>query len=154
MIITSDGYTFLQRRSHQTMTYPNMLGPSASGLMNMTADPSLKPNPFNAIRLEIQEELLIEPTEITDLKYLALTRELRRAGKPEMFFIARTSLDLSKVLRRFEERPRDARETEALVEIAIDNVKEPLREDNMSLAAKANTYFLLHYLKATKGHFS
>jgi len=145
MIITSDEYTFLELRSKGSSTYPGMLAPSASGGLSGAS----QPDPFVAIQNEIKQELRILPSEVTDLRYLGLTRELKRAGKPEMFFSARTSLNFYDV-QKSQRSAKDASETEKLVKLDLDNVREPLPEENMSPAAKANLYFLLHYLRATR----
>lgn len=151
IVVTSDIKTFLQRRSRYTLTYPNMLGPSASGTMDGRLTP---PNPFEAMRAEIVEELGIEQDEIRDLRYLGLARDLRRAGQPDMFFIAKTTLSLPLVQEHLYSSV-GAYETVNLVEIDLadpSQVEGRLHEKEMSPTAMTALYFLFHFLKASKDH--
>ena len=114
MVTTSENSTFLQNRSSQTLTYPNMVGPSVSGTLECV--PSL-PDPFMAIMREISQELGIEPWEILTIKYIGLTRDLKRAGQPDMFFIVKTELSLDTILKRVD-TARDKYETDSILPIS------------------------------------
>jgi hypothetical protein len=120
-----------------------MLAPSASGGIGNC------PDPFSAIQKEIKQELNIKQKKICCPKYLGLTREFPRAGKPEMFFVTNTKLRFTEV-KKIQKKAQDSAEIEELQEIPIDDIKIHLPEKcKLTLAAKANLYFLQHYLRVS-----
>lgn len=133
LLVTSDGWLAICERSLDVLTFPGLLGPSASGAMNFP-DEVLADRPsvsiFDKIRLELREELGLPSNRIEDLLYLGTTRDLAFCGKPEVFFLAGTSLarrDLVDSMRF----ARDAHEVDRVV-----FVRAPSRMDQSWLAGE------------------
>lgn len=99
LLRTSDGALVIPRRSQDTHVFKGQLSPSVSGGASPSAcrDDGPGYSPLSWLARELSEELpfLAEApdvfpgglrTELSRAVALGMTRELRRCGKPEMFF--------------------------------------------------------------------
>ena len=101
LLFTVDGELIIQKRSREVVVFPSLLGVGSSG--SFDADDFMyagkSPQKFPFIR-ESREELNIHHDDIIYEKFLGITRELFRGGKPEMFFIAKTRLGQAQIIDR------------------------------------------------------
>lgn len=99
LLRTQDGALIIPRRSQHTNVFKGQLSPSVTGAANMDTcrDPSGGYSPQAWLAQELAEELPFlarapeafpEPFSETleHTEFLGMTRELRRCGKPELFF--------------------------------------------------------------------
>ena len=94
LLFTADNELIIQRRSKKVIAFESSLGPASSGAYDeedFRYRGSDKGFPFYR---ETGEELGIRYREIdaNSVRFLGITRELYRGGKPEMFFLAKTQL--------------------------------------------------------------
>jgi len=146
VLVTSDGKIILQKRSMSVAIHPGLIGISAMGHMRWEsrARRETAPSPFVGMLSEIEMELGITRDEISDIRLIAICRELLWGGKPTAFFVARTKLAWKKVVEKFEAKPESHWETERLIPLNKDDtseIKELLKRDDVGLPAKAG----LHY---------
>ncbi len=102
LLFTADSKLIIQRRSRKVVAFGSLLGPPSSGAFDaIDFRYRGKGAPFPFLR-ETQEELQIGYKDICpgSEKFLGITRELLRGGKPEMFFLARTQLSEDQVRKR------------------------------------------------------
>jgi hypothetical protein len=89
-IIAFDGEIILPISSSNVISSPDMLVPSASGSADFLATYWIGqvPGPAQDILRETQEELCIDPKQFAEVtvRFLALTRNVLRGGKPEAFY--------------------------------------------------------------------
>jgi len=95
----SDGFIVLQRRSFFEAIHPNKLGPSVSAAMEYKFN-----TPFESIRDEVNLELGLLQDEMKDIQLVGLGRDLERAGKPEAFFIGKSSVGREMLKKYFMEK--------------------------------------------------
>lgn len=116
LLFTADGQLVIQRRSRWVAEVPRLLGPSYSGSANYDdVAQTLSLADFPIFR-EGREELGFKPEAVRSdsVRFLGLTRELRRGGKPEMFFSGQLAMSRDEVERSWNEALH-RRETSALV---------------------------------------
>jgi hypothetical protein len=93
VMLLCERYALFNVRGQQT-TYPGMLDLSASGVLAFEGD---KTDPFRHVLTELEEEagLGADDVDVDSLRLIGLSREHRRAGKPDLFFTVqgRRSLD-------------------------------------------------------------
>jgi hypothetical protein len=105
LLFTADGKLIIQKRSRKVAELPNQLGPSYSGVTNMDDAPAGSAIPlveFSIFR-EGREELGFSPDAIAheSVRFLGVTRELVRGGKPELFFVSRLNLTRNEILKNW-----------------------------------------------------
>ena len=107
LLFTADGRAVLPKRSRRVVVRPTQLSPSFSGDFEYTDAGSGALRKGVLIREGFEEINLLEGhIKKEKVWFLGLTRELVRGGKPEMFFIAHTSL----TAREYRELHRTARD--------------------------------------------
>ena len=117
LLFTADGELIIQKRARNVVVASSLLGPPSSG--DFEAD-DFRPivDNFQTIPFfrESKEELHIHHRDIKKecVKFLGITRELLRGGKPEMFFMALTDLSREKVIK-LREDARDKWESSSLI---------------------------------------
>ncbi len=117
LLFTADGELIIQKRSRKVVAFGSLWGAPSSGSFEADdfrlADGGSGTFPF--LR-ESKEELHIHNEDINpdSVKFLGITRELLRGGKPEMFFMAQTNLDQGKV-RSLRRNAKDKWESSKLI---------------------------------------
>jgi hypothetical protein len=108
LLFTADGSIIIQKRSKKVAFRTNELCPTASGAISSTDLPTNLSLENMEIFRESFEEIGINKSDIIfdKTKFLGITRELIRAGKPEMFFIAKTKLSENEI----KDKWRDAKD--------------------------------------------
>lgn len=90
LVFSNDGFMLFQRRSAKVFTNPNLLCPGFSGAIKLTDIKNRRSSIDNLADLdmfrEMIEELGIKEKMIARHRFLGLSRELLRGGKPEIFF--------------------------------------------------------------------
>lgn len=145
LVITADRKLILQKASQAKVTGAGQITSSASGSMDWK-EPNI--NPFEVIQSELYEELALSNDESLYVTGIALSRELSRGGKPEMFFVLRTELTSDEILSRVATDPD--REVDELfsIDLSEESTKktEALRklweDPNTSQSTKASLYYL------------
>ena len=95
LLFTADGRAVMPKRSRRVIVRSGQLSPSFSGVMEYTDSGSIKVHQNVLIREGFEEINLLEQHLLKDsIRFLGISRELIRGGKPEMFFTARTSLSV------------------------------------------------------------
>lgn len=95
LLFTSDGRAILPKRSQRVIIRAGQLSPSFSGVVDYTDAAAKKMKGSILFREGFEEINLLEPHIVEDsVRFLGITRELVRGGKPEIFFSARTLLTL------------------------------------------------------------
>lgn len=110
LLRTRDGALIIPRRSQHTNVFKGQLSPSVSGAANMSTcrDPAGGYSPLAWLDQEFVEELpflasaseaLPQPLHhyLAQASFLGMTRELRRCGKPELFFFLQLPIDAVQV---------------------------------------------------------
>ena len=90
LVFSNDGQMIFQRRSSKVLTNPNQLCPGFSGAIKL-ADIKDRRNCIETlaemdIYRELVEELGIKERFISLRRFMGISRELQRGGKPEIFF--------------------------------------------------------------------
>ena len=127
MLRTSDGALIIPRRSQHTNVFKGQLSPSISGAANISTcrDSTGGYSPLAWLIQELIEELpfLADsqdafPGSLKDAlkhtEFLGMTRELRRCGKPELFFFLPLPIDAAQVRQLWEQHQRAAGKAENL----------------------------------------
>lgn len=122
LVLTSDGWLVVCVRSMDVLTFPGMLGPSASGAMNFTDEAHVNPSAsiFDKIRLEIREELGLSSAHLDTILYLGTTRDLEFGGKPEIFFLVGCKATRTELVE-LQEYARDTHETASIDFLRVTN---------------------------------
>lgn len=101
-LISGDGYLITPVKSPRTIHDPDCLEVSISRGLEWS---SAVAGVTGAILVAGADELGMKPADGLDqLTYLGVLRDLRKCGKPEVFFLARTALALDEVRRHHRER--------------------------------------------------
>lgn len=96
LMITADNKLILNVGTQSKITGAGKISSSASGSMDYK-EPHV--TPFEVMHAELYEELGIVPSEKTsDIRAIALARDLQRGGKPEMFFVMYTAYKADDIL--------------------------------------------------------
>ncbi|MDY7116726.1 hypothetical protein RAN53_10225 [Halomonas sp. SSL-5] len=116
LIRTRDGALIIPRRSQHTNVFKGQLSPSVSGAANLSTcrAPSGGYSPLAWLIQELIEELpflayseeaFAEPLSqcLQRAEFLGMTRELRRCGKPEIFFYLPLEIDAERVMGLWNE---------------------------------------------------
>ncbi len=105
LLFTADGSIIIQKRSKKVAFRTNEFCPTASGAISSTDLPVNLSLENMAIFRESFEEIGINNSDIMfdQTKFLGITRELIRAGKPEMFFIAKTKLSEDEIKYKWKD---------------------------------------------------
>ncbi len=109
----SEEYIIIPQRSHLTTVFKGQLAPSISGAANIdTCSENSTISIKNFFKQEIEEELIpilhelcpeatnnFKEDFIKNAKFIGMSRELKRLGKPEMFFFyeCKHEIDLDKI---------------------------------------------------------
>lgn len=151
IISTSDNNIILQQRSERVAINPNKLGPSVGGGMDWdfrisTHNP---PSLFVGMKREIYEELGIEMEDLSDVRLVAICRELERGGKPTTLFVVETPLSSEEVLERYRIRPKDKWESndiELVDSNDVERIKHIMYErEDVALETKECLYYYAKY---------
>jgi ribosomal protein L37AE/L43A len=102
-VITSDGKLICSQKSRFVIHDPGKDEISVSGSWKWSLDQNVS-NLAAALLLEIREELAIQPGEVTQISVVGLLRDLRKGGKPELYFRAGTSLSFEDCKHRHVKR--------------------------------------------------
>ena len=142
LFITSDGYIIIPKRSKYTNVFKEQLSPSVSGAGNSSTCFDDRTNSYNALawlRQEASEELpflfnnnhpyfTVLDNALTTAQYIGMSRELRRCGKPEIFF--QCSLPILK---------------SEIQDLLKSSVKKNIKCDSFSIDRNENeTYFFIN----------
>ncbi len=94
LLLCSDKQLILLQNRSDNATYPNQICASTSGTLEAEdiLDGSKPSPPFHALRREMREELHLQPSDLEELRLLAITRDMTRGGTPEFIFFAKTGL--------------------------------------------------------------
>ena len=114
LVFSNDGFMVFQRRSAKVFTNPNQLCPGFSGAIKLADIKNRRSGIENLAEMDIFremfEELGIKEKMITQHRFLGLSRELLRGGKPEMFFgveLAMCAADIQKCMSITKEKEGD-----------------------------------------------
>ncbi len=103
VLFTRDGYAALQVRSAKVAVRPGQLGPTFSGDFDELDAVTSISGPLHASRLfrEAGEEARIKATDVAGpLRFLGITREMVRGGKPQIHCAGRSDLDRQDVVEQ------------------------------------------------------
>lgn len=102
-LLLCEGHLLMNVRSGKQMTDSNMLGLSASGVLQ---NEGAATSPFHHALVELHEEMGISEEDIeTDAtRLLGIAREFHRAGKPEMYFLFRAKHSLARMTEIVQQR--------------------------------------------------
>lgn len=104
LLFTNDGYMIYQKRSSDVLVRPGQLCSGFSGTIdkidieNVCRSPSPVLADLDTVR-EAVEEVGIDRTQVNDITFLGLTRELIRAGTPEFFYSVKLNISRDEVLK-------------------------------------------------------
>lgn len=127
LLRTQDGALIIPRRSQLTSVFKGQLSPSISGAANMATcrDSEGNYSPLAWLTEELFEELPFlaaspdafpaSPQQYLEhTLFLGMTRELRRCGKPELFFCLQLPIDADSVRRLWAQHQHPSNEEAAL----------------------------------------
>lgn len=139
LLITADQKLVIQERNDKVSSYANTLSPSSSGALNysIAIDDKKSVSLQTALRNELSEELSAE-IDINEIFLLGLTRELKRLGKPELHFLAKTTLNSTELLAIVERNPKFKEEAQALRFIPYERTQEELGSHKLSPSLESN----------------
>jgi len=105
----------------------------------------------NEMFREIHEEIGLEKNEIIALEPISITRELLRAGKPQIFFIGFTKLDENHLIERRQQAINTAKNNADKIEIKdkhqmFEGEQLKSKKTMLSLEAIGNLYYCEKYL--------
>ena len=105
LLLCSDKQLILLRNRKDNATYPNEICASTSGTLEFrdVKKGANQSPPFEALRREMDEELHLSPTDLKELRLLAITRDMTRGGIPEFIFFAETDLSSIDVRVKFRD---------------------------------------------------
>lgn len=150
LVITDDNKLILQKASSKKVTGAGKITSSASGAMDWKM-PNV--NPFELIQAELFEELGLSHEETSDIRGIAIARELARGGKPEMFFILNTDLTSNDILARVATDPDKEVEKLFAVDLPQDTeerkakLSEIWENENTAESTKAAMYYFSRVIK-------
>lgn len=145
LVITADKKMILQKASQAKVTGARQITSSASGAMDWT-EPNI--NPFEVIQSELYEELGLTNEETLYVTGIALSRELARGGKPEMFFILKTELTSDEILSRVATDPDKEVDQLFTIDLSqdsterIESLSKLWEDQSTSQSTKASLYYL------------
>src|SRR5690606_38368965 len=139
LLLTADQKLVIQERNNKVSSFANTLSPSSSGALNysIAIDEEKNVSISTAIRNELAEELSAE-IDIDEVFLLGLPRELKRLGKPELHFLAKTSLSSTELLAIVERNPKFSDEANALRFIPPERTQEELQNNKLSPSLESN----------------
>ncbi len=94
-VVSRDGFLTLGRRSQEVFYHAGRIHP-IGGVVEIDQDPPPAPNPFDAMRSELEEELCIKGDMVTELTCLGLVRD-KHIVQPELIFDATVDEDVSQI---------------------------------------------------------
>lgn len=100
LIITKDNYIVVPKRSNKTSVFRGQLSPSVSGAANISTcmDENGNISAYQWLMKEVEEELHKELVVSEEkVKLIGFSRELRRLGKPELFFLIHSQYSKSEI---------------------------------------------------------
>lgn len=100
----------------------------------------------NEMYREIEEEIGLIKNDINEMKLLSLTRELLRAGKPQMFFVGFTNLTESQLIEKRKiaiRKSKDKKEKLEIRNLHISNTGNKI----LSLEAICNLFYAEKYIE-------
>jgi hypothetical protein len=105
----------------------------------------------NEMFREIYEEIGLEKKEIITLEHISITRELLRAGKPQIFFIGFTKLNENKLIERRKQAINTSKNNADKIEIKdkhliFEGERLKSKRTMLSLEAIGNLYYCEKYL--------
>lgn len=102
LLLSKDGKIILLRNKKTNQTYPSTICGSTSGTIELVdADTRTTPIPFLAMYREINEELHLTRNDISELRLLAITKDMTRGGVPEFIFFAKSNIPSAEIQRKF-----------------------------------------------------
>lgn len=150
LVVTSDNKLILNVGSSTKITGASKISSSASGSMDYK-EPFT--TPFEVMQAELYEELGIVPSEETsDMRAIAIARELQRGGKPEMFFVMFTEFSSDHILSLVRSDPDKEVESVYAVDLPMDKnqkvakISELATSPNNAESTKAALYYLARNL--------
>ncbi len=101
LFLTAEGYAVLPLRTKKVAVRPNLLSPTASGDFEYSdAFDGVTLDNIHLLREPFEElQILSKHLSNEGIRFLGITRELARGGKPEMFFSANTDLTKEDFIR-------------------------------------------------------
>lgn len=139
LIVTKDNYIIIPKRSFKTSVFQGQLSPSVSGAANIATCMNKVGdiNPYQWLLKEIEEEL-DEKLSVTmdEVKFIGFSRELRRLGKPELFFLInskKTKKEVSEILNKRNPNTNnsiDYNENEKILYVPMDHFDKLYTENN------------------------
>jgi hypothetical protein len=108
LVLSADGELLIPRRGDTVASCQNQYSPTASGVFGL--DVAYCPvarsiSIERALIKELDEEVAPE-LELTEIYFLGLTRDLRRTGAPEAFFVSKSRLSKIEIRDRINEVKR------------------------------------------------
>ena len=115
LLFTADYKLIIQRRSERVVAFGSSWGPASSGAFDAEDFRNRGKGASFPFLRETDEELRIGYDDIIagSVRFLGITRELYRGGKPEMFFLAQTKL-AEEAIRKRRKDARDKWESSSL----------------------------------------
>lgn len=132
LVFTPEGDLIIPVRSKEVSYAPLELATSISGAVTANDVADGRPIQEHVIIREGLEELGLMRNEIVDesIKFLGLTRELLRGGKPEIFFAMQTKLSYQQIVERWKQA-EDKWESSKLIYFPFgESIHKPLQEES------------------------
>ena len=116
LLFTANNELIIQRRSREVVAFGKSWGPASSGAYDAGDFSNRDKDAAFPFRRETDEELGIRDDDIVadSVRFLGITRELYRGGKPEMFFLAKTRLSKERIVER-RKNAQDKWESSSLI---------------------------------------
>ena len=143
--------TFKKKRNEPAI-YEGIYHCSSSGVLEWKDNIESMKNIQEEMTREIEEEIGLIKNDIISLEPIAITREILRAGKPQIFFIGFTSLNEKQLVEKRKLAVIKSKKNKDKVEIRnrhlnLDNKNFNIGNTIISLEAIGNLYYCNKYLK-------
>lgn len=142
--------SFIQKRRNEPAVFEGVYHCSSSGVLewnNLRTMDDIK----NEMYREIYEETRITKEDLLVVEPIAITRELLRAGKPQIFFIGYTNLTEQEITEKRKQAIIDAKNEGEKVEIRnkcmIFDSKASINKKIFSLELIGNHYYSAKYIE-------
>jgi hypothetical protein len=140
-----------KKKKNEPALYEGVYTSSSSGVLEWTDKKFSMDYITSEMYREIEEELGIEKSDISLLQPIAITRELLRAGKPQIFYVGIINLEEEQLKAKREQAIiKNTKDPSAKVEIknthlSISELKSGMQNSILSLESLANLYYCERY---------
>ena len=144
--------SIFRKKRDEPAVYEGIYHCSSSGVLEWKEDIDKIDDITEEMYREIKEEIGLNKKDIISLKPIALTRELLRAGKPQIFFIGFTNLNEAQLIERREKAVNISKNNAEKVEIKnkhlkIEDGNVNIKNTVISLETIGNLYYCERYFE-------